>query len=470
MASELNMRTTEKLMPISSAVLSLENDNCWVQKQGSDRISSAFPVDTSDVLAELIDNYKKNNLPQEVSFRQLVPWMKVGERVTHYLHPYPAKLLPQIAHFFLAAQCLFEKSETILDPFAGSGTVAVETVLSGKNAYYSDSNPLARLITKVKTTQVSVDAIARATREVFTVYKKVRMSKVPGVVNINHWYAPGTISRLSRLKKSIDRVEDEDVRSFLEVTFSVTSRKVSLADPRLSVPVRSKYMDPKDVDVLSVFSQNILSNCQRMAAFNSQCQPMSRAVCTGNDARKLIQYDGEPLSDHSVDAIVTSPPYAGAQKYIRACSLNLGWLELASPQDLRPLEIANIGREHHPKSFYSQIHLTGIPSADEIISSVFCENQERAAIISAYLIEMRDALKEMYRVLKTGGFAVLIVGNNEVCGRSFCTAEYIEQICNDVGFYTLLKLIDTIKSRGLMTKRNKTASMITREWVLMFQK
>jgi hypothetical protein len=33
-----------------------------------------------------------------------------------------------------------------------------------------------------------------------------------------------------------------------------------------------------------------------------------------------------------------------------------------------------------------------------------------------------------------------------------------------------LELIDDIRSRGLMTKRNKTAGLITREHILVFQK
>ena len=32
------------------------------------------------------------------------------------------------------------------------------------------------------------------------------------------------------------------------------------------------------------------------------------------------------------------------------------------------------------------------------------------------------------------------------------------------------KLIDDIQSYGLMTKRNKTADIISREWILVFKK
>jgi hypothetical protein len=63
----------------------------------------AFPVDTSPTLSRLLQTYQRGKKPIRVSFRKLVRWIKIGERVTHYVHPYPAKLLPQIAHFFLAA-------------------------------------------------------------------------------------------------------------------------------------------------------------------------------------------------------------------------------------------------------------------------------------------------------------------------------------------------------------------------------
>jgi ubiquinone/menaquinone biosynthesis C-methylase UbiE len=101
---------------------------------------------------------------------------------------------------------------------------------------------------------------------------------------------------------------------------------------------------------------------------------------------------------------------------------------------------------------------------------VFKTNPVRAAISANYLLEMTEALAEAFRVLRPGGHMVLVVGNNEVCGEEFRTATYMQEICLRIGFALKLALIDTIKSRGLMTKRNKTASMITREWVLLLEK
>ena len=65
---------------------------------------------------------------------------------------------------------------------------------------------------------------------------------------------------------------------------------------------------------------------------------------------------------------------------------------------------------------------------------------------------------------------MLVAANNEICGRKFKTTQYLSRIAEEIGFRTVLQLIDDIRSRGLMTKRNKTASVITREWVLVFVK
>ena len=75
-----------------------------------------YPADTTTILLNLVRKFDGRQKPIEVSFRELVPWLKVGERATHYLHTYPAKLLPQICHFFFAAKGWLPQNARILDP------------------------------------------------------------------------------------------------------------------------------------------------------------------------------------------------------------------------------------------------------------------------------------------------------------------------------------------------------------------
>ncbi|MCX2896392.1 hypothetical protein [Pseudomonas mandelii] len=434
----------------------------------------AFPFDTAQEVERLRNAYRVSGQAQEVSFRELVPWMKVGERATHYLHSYPAKLLPHIAHFFLAASNVSKKDDIVLDPFGGTGTVVLEAALAGHTAVYSDSNPLARLISSVKTKSLNSETLMLAYDRVMARFKLSRSKTAPDVVNIDHWFEPRTIRDLCRLKSAVEAEEELCVRNFCLATFSAIIRKVSLADPRLSVPVKLKPYDGarvvKKISVLDAFVDQFYSNVKRMSKMQELNNNLPPVTCIGTDARNLKCSGNEVLPSESIGLIITSPPYAGAQKYIRASSLNLGWLGLIESTQLRALEDLNIGREHLPKSQYTNIISTGIPDADSVLSDIYVINPLRSAIAALYLLEMRQALTEAVRVLRKGGRLILVIGNNEVCGKEFKSSEYLQEICVAQGLEVELKLIDSIKSRGLMTKRNRSASLITREWVLVFRK
>ena len=78
--------------------------------------NKAYPADTTAMLVKLHHEYQATGKPLAVSFRDLVPGSRWAN--TPYLHSYPAKMLPQIAHFFLAARGWLAGTETVLDPFA----------------------------------------------------------------------------------------------------------------------------------------------------------------------------------------------------------------------------------------------------------------------------------------------------------------------------------------------------------------
>lgn len=447
--------------------------------QGEWRPTLAYPVRTSGRLVEMLSRFSRARRAQNVSFRKLVPWLKVGERATHYIHSYPAKLLPQIAHFFLSSPELSSPGDIVLDPFGGTGTVALEAMLSGREAYYADVNPLAQIIADVKTNLIEIEAAREELPRIKSRYMGLRGGPRPSVVNIDYWYTRGTIQALCRIRRAVDDIREVSVRKFFLICFSTTARKVSLADPRLSVPVRLKKIEERTAEsafVWKEFVEQVETNLRRMENLKRLNESDSKAHFVGTDARCLKQPaknlcpSSQPLAPDCVSLIITSPPYAGAQKYIRASSLNLGWLGLADAEDLKPLENASIGREHFLKATYQVCPVTGIPSADRLIKQIFKINPLRSAIVGAYLNEMDAAIQEMVRVLKPGGHLVLVVGNNEVCGLPFKSSEYLAVICKKRGLDVQLKLVDEIKSRGLMTKRNKTASVITREWVLLFRK
>ena len=113
--------------------------------------------------------------------------------------------------------------------------------------------------------------------------------------------------------------------------------------------------------------------------------------------------------------ILTSPPYAGAQKYIRSSWLNLYWLGTKQAEDIRMLNNKNIGREDYHKVDTLQHVFTGIPAADAVLESLYQDGKnERAYIVGNYLNEMKIALDESFRVLKKSGYMIIVIGNDGI--------------------------------------------------------
>ena len=429
-----------------------------------------YSIDTSVALAGLLDRFDSDQRPAPISFRRVVPWLKIGERASHYLHSYPAKLLPHIAHFFLANRSLVGASEVVLDPFGGSGTVALETILSGRPALYADANPLGRLITAVKTRPIDPASLAVASTAVREGFRRSRARKLPDVVNLEKWFDPGITSDLVRLRAAIGALEDETLRDFMRVTFSAVIRKASNSDQRFSVPVRYRDSEARnEPSAIDLFEAQLEANIARIGTLG-QVASLGSATPAGIDARQLTTAAGGRLPGNSVGMIISSPPYASAQKYVRAASLSLGWLDLAPSSGLRRLEDQTIGREHHTKASWANVGSTGIGHADALIQEIAKENASRAKIVGTYLIEMRAALTETVRVLRPGGCFVLVIGDNTVCGRRFASSDYLRLMLEELGMTTILSLVDPIPSRGLMTRRNETAGIITSESIIVLRK
>ena len=78
---------------------------------------------------------------------------------THGFHKYPAKFIPQ-----LAKRCIEENTntkDTVCDPFMGCGTTLVESLISRRKAIGVDINPVAYLISKVKTNPINPEKLKK---------------------------------------------------------------------------------------------------------------------------------------------------------------------------------------------------------------------------------------------------------------------------------------------------------------------
>ncbi len=435
--------------------------------------------DTSSIYEELRSRYFSTGEAVEVDFRKIADWVKLGDQLTHQIHPYPAKLLPHIANFFVNAKVLRGSGSAVLDPFCGSGTVALEASLTGATPYVADVNPLALLVTKVKTTAFDTCELEETLDLLLSRIKRLKTAPEIPVVNSQLWYSPERKKSLELIARAVKELSNDDHRDFFRVCLSVAAKKMSYADPAISVPVKLKTKEKfsektnkriqerldwvDSASTVAEFAKVCLLNIERVEITNRFNKDRKVAIVLSNDAKNLQCSLSIPLT-------VTSPPYGSAQKYIRASSLSLNWLELSAPDCLTKLEDMSIGREHAPLRNRTRNSAPLPDEYEDLLIRIRKINETRYQITKSYLCEMREALLEISRVTAHGGHIALIVGNNSICNETLRNDLFAIRILCDAGLQVETSLIDHIKSRGLMTKRNKTASLISRESVVVFSK
>ncbi|TAK51891.1 MAG: hypothetical protein EPO24_15600, partial [Bacteroidetes bacterium] len=152
---------------------------------------------------------------------------------THCFHPYPAMMIPQIARSLI--HLYGKEGQTLLDPFCGSGTALVEARIYGLNSYGIDINPLALLLSRVKTSILDINKLKNTSIKLCNDYLEAveQISKhgysvpIPDFFNLNYWFNPNVTNELAILRTIILRLRNIFIREFFLVCFSETVRNSS---------------------------------------------------------------------------------------------------------------------------------------------------------------------------------------------------------------------------------------------------
>lgn len=98
---------------------------------------------------QLYERLEAAQLDPELSWSEADLPERERTKHVHRLHPYLGKYVPQLVEIFLSRY--FEPGQTILDPFAGSGTTLVESSVYGAHSVGVDISAFNVLLTRVKT-------------------------------------------------------------------------------------------------------------------------------------------------------------------------------------------------------------------------------------------------------------------------------------------------------------------------------
>lgn len=385
-------------------------------------------------------------------------------------------MIPHIPSYFIHKYT--RKNDLILDPFCGSGTTLLEARLLGRNAIGLDINPLAVLISDVKSNTLDIAELSQVKQSLEnTLQMREVQNPIPSFPNIDYWFCEKAKKELALIKHALDGActQDRQIKKFLQVCFSAIIRKSSFADPRMAKTYRSKFVVEKiqkgwNPAPLMLFRDVLNSNFERMKVF---CQldgiDKNSAIALHGDAKEMeaiLRRRGIA----EVDFILTSPPYINAQDYFRSYKLEIWWLELAGVKEVRRLNRQAIGTEIVSELEISSKVSISSRELTRILSEVSRTSRKKSLIIRKYFVQMATVLQQCNAVLKKEGHFCLMTGNNTICGINIPTNRILDSIAQQLGLFPVEKKKNRIQHRTLSPKRNHNAGYIREERMTVFKK
>lgn len=379
----------------------------------------------------------------------------------HFWHPFPAKFPPQLPSVFI--ENLTEANQIVLDPMAGSCTTLLEAALLNRQAIGFDIDPLSLMLGQAKINNISLEKAKEAGLEILTLAEfnlKTNKECLEKSLEkrfdeetrkfVDYWFLTETQFELEALLSEIEKLEDTNIKDFLQLVFS-------------GIIITKSGGVTRGRDLAHTRPHRVLEKCPNAALteFGKRLVKLT-SIKVGNfeTAIRLKQGNAKSLSlpDESIDLIITSPPYANnAIDYMRAHKFSLVWFghKISTLKEIRQ---KYIGAEATLNGMETDFP----PHTAEIVHRLTASNKNKGKSLTRYYAEMQAVIREMYRVLKPERACAIVVASSVLCGIDVETHRCLAEIGQKEGFelVTIGERVIHRDSRMLPTSKTKTDSQI----------
>lgn len=421
---------------------------------------------------------------------------------THGLHPYKGKFYPQLAKSLFNLASL-SPGDRVFDPFSGSGTVLLEGYLNGLDAKGFDLNPLANKIAyaKFKILQVDPYLVDKLLSQVISQLDYINEEPENlSVFNdscldeLKSWFPDLVLKKLSWILNVIDDIPEPTVREFLEVCLSSIVRDVSQQDPK-DLRIRRRKPQIKDAPVKKLFLEKLKDQRLRLRHFSQRSNrspvEFGSAEVFELDSRNKESFGQANIEENSLDAIITSPPYATALPYIDTDRLSILLLYGLKSKERRGIEKALVGsreitnKEREPidkKILNNQFQNIESLTAEKLITNIFELNKNsdvgfrrknKASLLFKYYEDMTKVMKNLDSYVRNNGSIFLVIGDNYTKAGGKNGEDIIitsSKILTEIGEKIGWKLMDTIPITVTQENRRHNKNSILDNDIIWFRK
>ena len=283
----------------------------------------------------------------------------------HSIHPYPAKFISDVPKYLINSLKIKENTY-ILDPFCGCGVTLVEAQNKKIPSIGIDLNPIACLISYVKTQKIP-DSFLIASQDCIRNAKRLEKIHIPNIPNLNHWYKKDIQIAISSLIYNINKISDLNMSNYLKLALSSILVRVSNqeSDTRYAA-IEKNY---KYEDVFKLF----FKSCEKICRFCLNRDTSTEAIIINKNILDITRKD----FNKKVGLVITSPPYPNAYEYWLYHKYRMWWLGF-DPIAVKEKEIGArahyFKKNHHTKEDFknNMIYLFNLLSKIMVKNSYAC--------------------------------------------------------------------------------------------------
>jgi len=354
---------------------------------------------------------------------------------THDYHRYPAKFIPQIVSKLISDYAP-DNNQIICDPFGGCGTTLVEAKLLGHKSIGFDINPVAKLITQTKVTAIKPKTLLNQRQKFLNNYEKLTPASKQHLDRIYYWFNEETIEELDRIYFAIKKIKNYNVRRFFLCAFSHNLKNCSRWLMKSIKPTIDKQKIA--AEPLDSFLQHLDSMIKKNEKFYTELAAKEYL----NVPAKMYRRDSTkkfPVESNSIDLIITSPPYVTSYEYADLHQLTLLWFGDDPNQFKKWYHFSNEFIDFRRK--FIGTGSKGKKNGDfdsaigaQIVNDLMNIEKPLAINVGNYFLDMKKVFAEMYRILKPGAKACVIIGNTNLRGIEILNAEVATEQMQAAGF------------------------------------
>lgn len=229
----------------------------------------------------------------------------------HKIHRYPAVFVPELAEKIIT---MFSKEgDTVLDIFSGSGTTLLESMKLKRFSKGIEMNPLAILISKVKTTYIDEKSLRNGIEQWEEIYL-TNSFEAHNIKNKDFWFHEVTNKSIDDALGAINQLDNDLVKDFMKIALSEIIREVSYC-------VHSGFKlhrDRKKVSEETAFDKHaLLKKIKPVIERNALAIAELKDLETQKYNPQILFHDSRlecnEIKENSIDLILTSPPYGDSK-------------------------------------------------------------------------------------------------------------------------------------------------------------